>query len=103
MIAYFILQALLLAVFFGALWKLFGRRIFNKVTYDEEREVRDQLLAVEEKMAALPEPGTEGFRSGAVENLRAEYERDKRELRARLDRVRGNLRAPALENKETPP
>lgn len=91
MVAFYLIQAVLLAGLFYLLWKIFGHKLFQTLTHDPELEISRKIDRVRERMAALPtleEAAASSISPGPVEVLRADYERKERELLAALERVR---------------
>ena len=97
MVAYLLIQTLLLAGLFYLLWRSFGRKLFDSMTHDPERETAIELERVREQLASLPtlEEASAGAGSpGPVELLRADYQHEERRLMARLERLRNEKNIP---------
>lgn len=91
MVAYLLIQAVLIAVVFHFVWTTFGRRLARQLSHDPELETLRELDDVRERLAALPTPEeaeASGLAHEALDLLRGESHRKERELEARLERIR---------------
>ena len=86
MVAFLMIDVLLIAFVFFVFWRFFGgHELYLQVTYDQTAELRTRIGDIGVKIAELPSADGTGVTSPAVEFLRGELEKDSRRLEVKLD------------------